>query len=110
MRTPTELAEDKRQAEADAAWRLCFRQHGFGEGSRQDAVEANFGPPSWHAILYDSPERQEQAEAAIEANRVRCRDGCADERPPMRNVPPSRRLSRSITPFWRAAASREKGS
>jgi hypothetical protein len=42
-----------------------------GAGSRQDAVEANFGPPSWNAILYDSPERQEQAEAAIEANRVR---------------------------------------
>jgi hypothetical protein len=71
MPTPTELAEEKRLAEADAAWRLCFRQHGFGEGSRQDAVEANFGPPSWNAILYDSPERQEQAEAAIEANRVR---------------------------------------
>jgi len=33
-----------------------------GAGSRQDAVEANFGPPSWNAILYDSPERQEQAE------------------------------------------------
>jgi len=28
-----ELAEEKRQAEGDAAWRLCFREHGFGEGS-----------------------------------------------------------------------------
>jgi hypothetical protein len=69
--TRIELAEEKRQAEGDAAWRLCFREHGFGEGSQQDAVEANFGPPSWNAILYDTPERQAAAEAAIEANRVR---------------------------------------
>jgi len=69
--TRSSSASEKRQPRATRHGACCFREHGFGEGSQQDAVEANFGPPSWICHFIRHPERQAAAEAAIEANRVR---------------------------------------